>query len=86
MINQDIDNKLKALNEQFQQYISVRDETIAHLKEQINNLNKQINNLKNTNKTLSESLKNQTSPISGLNNEDTDSLSKKKDSGISLEI
>ena len=45
MDNQDIDNKLKQLDEQFSQYITVRDKTIANLNAQIALLKKQIENI-----------------------------------------
>lgn len=45
MDNQDIDNKLKQLDEQFSQYITVRDKTIANLNAQIALLKKQVQNI-----------------------------------------
>ena len=49
MDNQDIDNKLKQLDEQFSQYITVRDKTIANLNAQIDLLKKQVENIPPTN-------------------------------------
>lgn len=49
MDNQDIDNKLKQLDEQFSQYITVRDKTIANLNAQIASLKKQFENIPPTN-------------------------------------
>lgn len=45
MDNQDIDNKLKQLDEQFKQYITARDKTIANLNAQIALLKKQVQNI-----------------------------------------
>lgn len=45
MDNQDIDNKLKQLDEQFKQYITARDKTIANLNAQIALLKKQVRNI-----------------------------------------
>lgn len=45
MINQELNDKLNQLDEQFKQYITTRDKTIANLNVQIALLKKQVQNI-----------------------------------------